>query len=231
MRSSSSLVLDTPITQDWQSARSRKTVNEHNIPGVDSVDEWDIRSITDDCLPPVPPSKRPILDRRSNSTESTSFSTAGTISTRPPSVGQVVHKLLHHDGEAHLRESASISQEGNALNPFSTISISHKSIELQPSVVEPSLLHSPLSPPRPVAHIESPHRPLSDNLTRNRDLPAVRSDGDGAPKLTDSVSYLRTLTKAKKGTASSGGNISRRHQSHRKASGTIPSEGISNMET
>ena len=228
MRSSSSLVLDTPITQDWQSARSRKTVNEA---GVDSVDEWDIRSITDDCFSPVTPSKRPILRRRSNSTGRASLSTAGTIPTRPPSMGQVVHKLLHHDDEAHLRESASTSQEGTAPNPFSTISISHKSIELQPSVVEPSLLHGPLSPPRPVAHIESPHRPLSDNLTRNRDRPAVRSDGDGAPKLTDSMSYLRTLTKAKKGTASSGGSISRCHQSHRKASGTIPSEGISNMET
>jgi hypothetical protein len=157
--------------------------------------------------------------------ERTNSPTSATIPTRPVNLVQMVHKrhqtVLHHDGEANLGESASTRQEGNASNGFSTISISRKAIELQPNVVDPSLLQNPLSPPRPVGHFELPHRRISGNLTRDTQ-PVPRSVEDGPPKLTDSLSYLRTLTKAKKGTAGSTGAISKRYQSHRNVPSTIP---------
>jgi hypothetical protein len=117
--------------------------------------------------------------------------------------------MWYHDSEANLQESACTRQEGNAPNPFSTISISRKAIELQPSVVEPSLLQNPLSPPRPVAHIELPHRRVSENLTHDTQ-PVLRSVEDGSPKLGDSLSYLRNLAKVKKGTTGSTSAISKR---------------------
>lgn len=192
---------------------------EHEFPGVDSVDELDIRRITDEgCLLSVTPSKRSTLDRRHNMPESTNSPTSVTVPTRPVNTDQVVHKrpqnMLHHDGEANLRESASNRQEWNAPNAFSTISISRNAIELQPSVVEPSLLQNPLSPPRPVAHIELPHRRVSRSLAHDT-RSAPRGVEDGSPKLSDSLSYLRTLANAKQGTAGSTSAISKRHQSHR----------------
>ena len=220
--------LPLPETSSTQHKPSG-AVKEDELARADSADEWDVRSMTDDgCLLPITPSKLSILARPPNSPESTTSPTPATIPTRPLSL---VHQTnLHHDGEANLRESASTRPEGNGPNPLSAISISHKSIELHPSVVEPSLLQNPLSPPRPVAHIESPHRRVSENRTPDN-RSAFKSAKDSSPKLTDSLSYLRTLTKAKKGTTGSASGSSKRSQSHRNVPRTIPSERTSNAET
>ena len=199
---------------------------EHEFPGDDRVNELDIRRIIDDgCSLPVTPSKRSILYRLHNMPERTNSPTSVTVPTRPVNMNQMAHKrhqnMLHHDGEADLRESASNRQEGNASNAFSTISFSRKAIELQPSVVEPSLLQNPLSPPRPVAHIELPHRRVSRNLTHDT-RPVLRGVEDGSPKLSDSLSYLRNFANAKQGTAGPTSAISKRHQSRRNIPSAIP---------
>ena len=223
MRSSSSVLPETSTTQHKGPAPSRKAVKEHEFPGIDSVNEVDIRH--DGCLLPVTPSRRSVLCRPHNMPESIDPPTSVIIPTRHVNPGQVAHKrhqtTWHHDSEGNLQESASTSQEGNVPNAFSTISISRKAIELQPSVVEPSLFQNPLSPPRPVAHIELPRRRVSGNLTHDTQ-PVLRSVEDGSPKLTDSLSYLRTLAKAKKATAASTSAISTRCQSHKNVPSTIP---------
>ena len=199
---------------------------EHEFPGVDSAD--------DGCLLPVAPFKRSVLYRRPSMPERTNSPRSATIPTRPVNMSQMVHKrhpnMLHHDGEASLQESASSRQEGNASNTFSTISISRTAIELQPNVVEPSLLQNPLSPPRPVAHIELPRRHVSENLTRDTQH-VLKGIEDGSSKLPDSLSYLRTLANTKQGTAGSTSAISKRRQSHRNISSTIPQDRTSNMGT
>jgi len=218
MRSLPSILPETSTTQHKEPSPSREPVKGRIFPRVDSVDELDICRITDDGPSlPVTHSKRPVLYRLPNMPDGTNSPTSTTIPARPVNLGQMVHKrhqtMLHYDGEANLRESPPMRQEGNASNAFSTISISRTAIELQPNIVEPSLLQDPLSPSRPAAHIELPHRRVSENLTHDTQH-VLRSVEGGSPKLTDSLSYLRTLSKAKKATAGSASAISKRYQSH-----------------
>ena len=196
----------------------------HEFPGADSANELSNRRSTNDGHS-LPPSKRPIPYRLRSMPQSTNSPRSATIPTRPANMNQMVHKrhpnMLHHDGETNLRESVSSRQEGNASNAFPTISFSRRAIELQPNVVEPSLLQNPLSPPRPVAHIELPHRRVSGNLTRDTQH-VLGGVEDESPKLTDSLSYLRTLANATQGTTGSTSAVSKRHRSHRNISSTTP---------
>ena len=224
MRSSSTILPGMSTTQHKEPAPTREAAEEHEFPDVDSADELDLRRVVDeDRLLPVTPSKRSVLCRLRNMSQSTDSPTSAIIPTQSVNPGQMAHKrhqtMSHHDSKANLRESASTRQDRIASNAFSTISFSRTAIELQPSVVEPSLLQNPLSPPRPVAHIELPHRRVSETYTHGT-LPVLRSVEDGPLKGTDSLSYLRTLAKAKKGTTGSTSAVSKRHQSHRNAPST-----------
>jgi hypothetical protein len=231
MGSSPSLLPSMSATQHKEPTPSRETAGQ-KFPGIDNVEELDI--IHKGCSLPVT-SSRSVLNRPPSISESTNSPTSATITTRALNPNQMVYKRRQatscHDDEGDLNGSASTRQEQNAPTTLSTISISRKTIELQPSVIGPSLLRNPLSPPRPVAHFELPIRPVSENRTQDKQSVVGSVESDGSSKLTDSLSYLRTLANANKGPANSTSSILQRYRSHRNVPGTIPSERTSNMET